>query len=312
MTSFYSGHPTLQFLLPTSKPYKTLATTDQLPLEIAAGKSALLVMSPQSHAQYDAAKYLYPNAQFEEVMPPMAGPPVLYTVRLSPEDVASIQGLDGRYFGNGEWQGEPALVKRNGALTFDWATAPPLAEPFSVEWNGVLHVADYGAHDLVLESPGQAELYIGEQQVLSGTGVLSGSLTLAEGNHALRVRAQGAPGRFELRWRAPDKPLEVMGTGALYAAPLAANGLLARYFANGDWQGPEAQGRASRPRWVIMYRCRRFRAPIRSSIRGKLPYRRQAIIALGWSRSTSRCCTSTSRKWCGLRSRINMRRAGWR
>ena len=243
VTSFYYGHPTLRFLLPTSKPYATLATTDQLPLDFAPGKGALLVMNPESHGQYDSAKRLYPHGKFEEVMPPMAGPPILYTVRLSPEDVASIQGLDGHYYANAAWEGEPAFTTRDGALSFDWASAPPLPDPFSVEWDGVLHVASYGVHDLVLQSPGRAELYIGEQQVLSGTGVLSGSLTLAEGNHALRVRAQGAPGQFQLRWRTPDRSPELVGTGSLYAAPLTANGLLARYFANGEWQEPEVRAR---------------------------------------------------------------------
>ncbi len=191
VTSFFAGHPTLGFLLPTSKPYRALATTDALPLDFAPGKGALLVMNADNHAQYDEARRLYPNAEFEEIMPPMAGPPVLYTVRLAPEDIASIQGLEGRYYATAAWEGQPAIVTREGALSFDWAAAPPLPEPFSAEWNGVLHVADYGVHDFVLESPGQAELLIGERQVLSGTGVLSGSLTLAEGNHALRVRAQG-------------------------------------------------------------------------------------------------------------------------
>ena len=243
VTSFFAGHPTLGFLLPTSKPYRSLATTDALPFDFAPGKGALLVMNAENHAQYDEAKQLYPNAQFEEVMPPMAGPPVLYTVRLSSEDIASIQGLDGHYYANGAWEGEPAFATRDGTLSFDWATASPLPEPFSAEWDGVLHVANYGVHDFVLESPGQAELLIGEQQVLTGTGVLSGSLTLAEGNHTLRVRAQGAPGRFELRWRPPDGALELVGPGALYAAPMTANGLLGRYFANGDWQAPEVRAR---------------------------------------------------------------------
>jgi sugar lactone lactonase YvrE/4-amino-4-deoxy-L-arabinose transferase-like glycosyltransferase len=243
VTSYYNGHPTLRFLLPTGRPYATLETTDQLPLDFAPGKGALLVMGPESHAQYDAAKRLYPGAQFEEVMPPMAGPPVLYTVRLSPEDVASVQGLDGRYFANASWEGQPAFVTRDAALRFDWTTAPLLPEPFSAEWAGVLHVETYGAHDFVLQSPGQAELLIGEQQVLTGTGVLSGSLTLAEGNHALRVRARAGPGLFQLRWRTPDRSLEVVGAGSLYAAPVTANGLLARYFANGDWQGPEVRAR---------------------------------------------------------------------
>ena len=239
VTSFYHGHPTLRFLLPPSRSFTQLATTDQLPLDFAPGRGALLIMNAQSNAPFHAAQKLYPNAEFQEVMPPMDGPPVLYTVRLSPEDVASIQGLDAGYYPNDQWEEPPALVRRDATLDFDWATSSPLAPPFSAEWRGVLHVATYGAHELVLQSPSQAEVLIGEQQVLSGTGVLSGSLVLAAGDHALRVRAVGAPGIFQLRWLPPDRPLEVIGPGSLYAAPMTANGLLARYFADGDWQEPE-------------------------------------------------------------------------
>jgi sugar lactone lactonase YvrE len=147
-------------------------------------------------------------------------------------------------------------VRRDTHLDFDWAAAPPLPPPFSVEWNGVLHAADYGVHDLLLQTPGRAEVLIGEQTVLSGTGVLSGSLELAEGNHALRVRVQfdadaaaraGADpstgGMFQLSWRTPGGPFEVIGPGALYTAPMTANGLLARYFPNGNWEGTSVSAR---------------------------------------------------------------------
>lgn len=243
VTSFFHGHPTLHFLLPNGPSFARLETTDQFPLKFAPDKGALLVMNADGRAQFESAKVLYPNAQFEEIMPPMPGPPVLYTVRLTPEDVGSIQGLDGSYYANAEWAGPPAIVRRDTALDFDWAGKPPLPEPFSAEWTGVLHVATYGVHDLVLQSPAYAELLIGEQRVLTGTGVLSGSLALAEGNHALRVRAVGGPGIFQLRWLPPDRPVEVIGSGALYAAPMRANGLLARYFPNGDWAEPEVTSR---------------------------------------------------------------------
>ncbi len=256
VTSFYHGHPTLRFLLPTSRPYAELKTTDQLPLDFTPGRGALLVMNVESRAQYDAAKRLYPNAQFEEIMPPMPGPAILYTVRLSPEDVASAQGLEGQYFANAQWEGSPALLRRDRQLDFDWAAAPPIAPPFSIEWNGVLHAANYGIYDLLLQTPGPAEVLIGEQAVLTGTGILSGSLELAEGNHALRIRVQvdadaaaqapAAPstdGIFRLSWRTPNGPVEPIGPSALYTAPMTANGLLARYFANGDWEGPGVHAR---------------------------------------------------------------------
>jgi streptogramin lyase/4-amino-4-deoxy-L-arabinose transferase-like glycosyltransferase len=243
VTSFYHGHPTLRFLLPTSRPYTTLATTDQLPLDFAPDRGALLVMHPESNALYAAAKDLYPNASFEEVMPPMPGPPVLYTVRLSPQDVASLQGLDALYYAGAALPGHAAYAQRVQSLQFDWGAAPPLPLPFSAEYTGVLQVAEYGAHKFELQSPGAAELFLGERQVLAGTGVLSTTLTLAEGRHALRLRAVGAPGPFALRWQPPEREWAVVGPGALYAPPVTANGLLARYFANGEWQEPEVRAR---------------------------------------------------------------------
>ncbi len=75
--------------------------------------------------------------------------------------------------------------------------------------------------------------------MLSGTGALSGTLSLAEGNHALRVRAVGAPGRLAFYWRTPEVGPEIVPSSVLYVAPVTANGLLGRYFGNGDWQAPE-------------------------------------------------------------------------
>ncbi|MBK8045669.1 MAG: hypothetical protein IPK16_00185 [Anaerolineales bacterium] len=224
-------------------PYRRLETTERLPLDFAPDRNALLIMEADQHALYDQAERVYPNAVFEQSLPPMKGPPVLYTVLLSKDDIASVQGMMGRYFANQAWEGAPDATRLDKEMTFDWPADAPVQQPFSVEWEGVLHAHSYGLYDFVVESPGQAQVLIGEQAILSGTGILSGSLTLAEGNHALRVRAQGAPGKFALAWRTPETPLAVVGPGAVYVAPLTANGLLARYFGNADWSGSEAFAR---------------------------------------------------------------------
>ncbi|MEZ4582809.1 MAG: hypothetical protein R3A10_14425 [Caldilineaceae bacterium] len=39
------------------------------------------------------ARRLYPDATFTEHRAPFGGPPVVYSVRMTPEDVQSIQGL---------------------------------------------------------------------------------------------------------------------------------------------------------------------------------------------------------------------------
>ena len=76
---------------------------------------------------------------------------------------------------------------------------------------------------------------------------LSGTLSLAEGNHALRVRAVGAPGRLAFYWRTPEVGPEIVPATVLYVAPVTANGLLGRYFGNGDWQAPERFARDRQP-----------------------------------------------------------------
>lgn len=242
VTSYFHGHPTMRFLA-GDKAYGRIETTDQLPLILDSARPALFILNADGRAFYEEARRMYPQADIREVTPSVPGPPVLYTVLLNPEDIASVQGLTARYFANSDWAGEPALVRRDPLLDFDWRTAPPLAEPFSAEWDGILRVADYGLHDFFLEAPAHAELYIGEQQVLSGTGVLSGTLTLAEGNHFLRVRAEGAPGRFVLVWRTPAASPTVTPSSAFYVAPVTGNGLLGRYFANDAWRAPEAFSR---------------------------------------------------------------------
>ena len=94
VTSFFLGHPTLKFLAPDAHPYRALDVTDQLPLTFAPGRSALLIMNEESRDLYDQARQLYPDASFQEVMPPVAGPPVLYTVQLSPDGYCQRAGFD--------------------------------------------------------------------------------------------------------------------------------------------------------------------------------------------------------------------------
>ncbi len=236
--SYFEGHPSLKFLAREARPYHRLETTDHLPLPWPPAKKVALILNADSHALFDEAKRFYPNATFQEIQPPFGGPTVVYYALLQPEDITNVQGLIGKYYANAQWQGEPAQVHQAATLSFDWQTNPPLASPFSVEWEGVLNVATYGPHQFFIQAPGYAELYIGEQRVLTGTGELSGGLILAQGNHSLRVRAVGAPGPFSLAWRPPTHEPEVIPAAALYVPPITSNGLLGTYYPNKQWRGP--------------------------------------------------------------------------
>ncbi|MFN8494177.1 MAG: PA14 domain-containing protein [Caldilineaceae bacterium] len=237
LISYFHGHPTLNFLARGVRPYHRLETTDHLPLPWPADKNVALILNADSRALYDDAKRYYPNATFQEFTPPFGGPAVVYYALLTRQDIASVQGLAGSYYPNANWTGQPVQVRQDAMLNFDWQAQPPLPLPFSAEWDGVLDVTTYGAHQFILNSPGYSELYIGEQQLISGTGQLNGNLVLAEGKHSLRLRTVGAAGPFNLAWRPPDHEAEVIPPTALYVAPVTSNGLLGHYYANANWQG---------------------------------------------------------------------------
>jgi streptogramin lyase/4-amino-4-deoxy-L-arabinose transferase-like glycosyltransferase len=243
LISYFHSHPTIHFLATNQHPYQRLETTDHLPMAWPADKDVALIVNDESRAIFDAAKRYYPNAHFEEFHAPNDGPGVVYYALLSKTDIASIQGLTARYYGNNAWQEAPLLTRQEAPLQMLWPDDAPVELPFSVEWQGVINIKDYGMHQFVLQSPAGAELYIDETAILSGTGELSTGTILAQGNHALRLRAIGGSGAFSLAWRPPDRGPELLPAASLFVPPVTSSGLLGKYYPNGDWQGPERLAR---------------------------------------------------------------------
>lgn len=246
--SYFHGHPTLNFVSQSDErglpPYRRLETTDHLPLNWPEDKNVALILNADSRSIFEEAKRYYPTATFEELQPPRPdgsrGPTVIYYAYLSRNDLLGVQGLQARYYEGDEWSGPPLLEQKDLTLQFDWAAQTPVPLPFSVEWEGVLNVKDFGAHQFFLQSPAYVELYIGEEAVLAGEGDQNTGLVLAEGKHTLRVRAVGAAGPFSLSWRPPDRGPEILPASALYVPPITSNGLLGKYYPNGNWQPPTA------------------------------------------------------------------------
>ncbi|MEZ4620117.1 MAG: PA14 domain-containing protein [Caldilineaceae bacterium] len=241
--SYFHGHPTLNFLVTNNHPYRRLETTDHLPLDWPADKNVVLIANADSRNLFEEAKRYYPNAVYEEYRAPGNGPTVLYYVHLTQADIAAVQGLTARYYGSDDWSGAPLIEGRENTLQFEWPAQAPLPLPFSAEWEGVLNVKVYGTHQFFVQSPGQTLLYIDESAILNGTGELSTAVVLAEGKHTIRVRATGGEGPFSLAWRPPDRGPEIVPASALFVPPVTSNGLLGRYYPNGNWQGPEALAR---------------------------------------------------------------------
>ena len=241
--SYFHGHPTINFLAQNAQPYRRLETTDHLPIPWSADKNVALITNADSQVIFAEAKHYYPNAHFEEFTPPAGGPTVLYYAYLTQNDITSVQGLNARYYANEDWADQPAIERHEMTVQSDWPSQAPLPLPFSVEWDGVLDVSSYGMHQFFLQGPAQSELAIGERVVLSGTGAVNTAVMLAEGKHTLRLRAVGGEGAISLAWRPPDREAELIPPTALYIAPVTSNGLLGKYYSNGDWQGPETLAR---------------------------------------------------------------------
>jgi sugar lactone lactonase YvrE/4-amino-4-deoxy-L-arabinose transferase-like glycosyltransferase len=240
VTPLYYQHPSLRFIAPNVTSYKRWDTSGGLPLRESGERPLLIFLDSQKHSDFLEAQSYYPDADFKEVRPPFNGPPVLYTIRLTSDDLRSIQGLMAYYYRNEEWEGETALEHWGKSLDLNWPEEAPWAEPFSVEWRGVLYAPHYGPYLLKLEAPAKAQLYLDENLLLDSGGMMAQEVTLAKGNHALRVRAMGAEGRLRLQWQPPGGEETVVPTWALYRPPVTNNGLLGRYYQNLDWAGPPA------------------------------------------------------------------------
>ena len=241
--SFYHGHPVLRFLARNVQNYRRLDTTDTLPIRRTPRRDIVQILDPDRHSYYLQLKQYYPNADCREVRPPFGGPPVLYTCRLTPADIASIQGLNGAYYAGEAWEGVPAAERKDLVLRFDWPADAPLPLPFVVEWRGILSVSQYGEYTLALAAPAAAEVYLDETLLLKvgpEGGQAQAPATLARGNHAFRVRAVGAEGHLELFWQPPGQGLQTVPSEALYVPPVTNNGLLGKYYPNGEWREPVA------------------------------------------------------------------------
>ena len=251
LTSHFARHPTVRFVANAESSYQSVDYTATLPMPLAPDRDALFLMDPERRNFFEQARSFYPNGEFVEHRPPFGGPTVLYEVRLSPADVASIQGINLSYFEGEAWTGSPVQVEKHAAVSVDWPRAAPLSGPFSAEWNGVLNIERYGPHKFVLRAPSLAELYVDEELVArlgeetgpdraGANGEAAAVLQPALGLHKLRLRAVGGRGPVTLSWQRPGEEERLVPSAALYVPPVASNGLLGRYYANGNWEGPPA------------------------------------------------------------------------
>ncbi len=241
---FLTNHPAIRFIAPDAPRQERFTLPDAMPIREPAGRPVGLFIHPDDSWIYERARQFYPNAQFELIdHHTEPGRAVIYFVNLQPSDLAAIQGLELRYtptVDNPIAQQFGVQAQRTLNVRADWPDdAPDIFDdmPYQAEWRGILYVPQYGPHGFTLRTPATGTLEIDGNLLLEGSGEQTTGLTLAEGNHTIRVRADGASGEVSLEWQPPYGDAGLIPQWSLYVPPVTNHGLLGRYYANPNFEG---------------------------------------------------------------------------
>lgn len=159
----------------------------------------------------------------------------MYEVILAPDDFRAISGVTAHYFAGSDVEGQAATEEMLPQASVDWTQAPPLSGPFTAELRSTLYAPKYGPYRFSLHGGSGAVLWIDEFQVGEEP------LTLARGNHALRLQVPGSDNKVELWWQLPGTEQEEPLSGAyLFRPPVTNSGLLGAYYPTPDWSGEPA------------------------------------------------------------------------
>jgi len=98
--------------------------------------------------------------------------PALYApgIVVEPVPATALSGLRGEYFNNHELKGEPALVRTDSQINFDWGAMSPAQgvapDNFSVRWTGKLQAPESGKYTIGFAGNGGMRLIIDGQTVV--------------------------------------------------------------------------------------------------------------------------------------------------
>jgi sugar lactone lactonase YvrE len=231
---------------------------DALPIREVPDRPVVLFIHPDEVWVFEEAQRIYPSANFEVAYSQTKDVnPIVYLAELQPFNLATVQGLQLRFWSIDSQQEDPPFhTERALSVNVNWPTdSPPSSSAvwssktasvakesldFVAEWSGILYAPRYGPYSLRLITPGPGLLELDGNIIFEGQGEQLTGLPLAQGNHSIRVRAEGAPGQVALYWQPPRRGEALIPQWALYAPPIANHGLLGSYYPNDRWQGQPA------------------------------------------------------------------------
>jgi hypothetical protein len=137
---------------------------------------------------------------------------------------SGTRGLLGKYYRNATWHGEPAEVRIDRVIDFDWSKHTPYPAPFSVEWTGTIIVDREGLYMFTIGADDGALLEIDGKQVVDATHSLfqekEQSISLTRGVHSIRVRYFNLlfGGSVKLWWTLLGRPRQILPNEVLVPA----------------------------------------------------------------------------------------------
>jgi sugar lactone lactonase YvrE len=174
-------------------------------VSLPAGPHAITVMGIAASNEDEIALYWRPPGWGERVVPRYVLTPNL-----------EANGLLGSYYPNADWSGETVLQRIDPLISFRWFHQPA-ASPFSVRWEGWIHVPESGRYTFETFSNGEVWLSIDGQLVLRDDQPVverwqKAEADLVAGLHKLEICYRYLSGwrLLELYWIRPDGRRELV------------------------------------------------------------------------------------------------------
>jgi DNA-binding beta-propeller fold protein YncE len=136
------------------------------------------------------------------------------------------RGLEASFYPNANWTGPPTIKQIDPDISKHYHDLP-LAQPFTVEWNGKLDVPATGLYRFGTQSIDSSWLWIDGKQVVNNSRgpdqYVEGALSLTNGLHDLKIRLLDETGHsfIDVYWQPPGAPRTLL-PGDRAFPPLAA------------------------------------------------------------------------------------------
>ncbi|NTV51740.1 MAG: hypothetical protein HGA76_01815 [Candidatus Firestonebacteria bacterium] len=199
-------------------------------------------------------RWFYPGGKYAEEVHPKYG--LQYKGWGVPAaEIQRTRGLDGRYFTNDAWAGEPARERRDHEFNLAWTPATwPLLGSGSAAWDGTIFIPHEGQYTFYVSGTDYTSLAIGNRVSLSASGDQEKQATvyLAGGLHKIKIRARHATpqGKMFLGWSCTSSTVYYLYDDAFskefHKQPISGThlftypepvGLMGSFYASPLWKG---------------------------------------------------------------------------